>query len=540
MDDVRAVMDAVGSERAALFGASEGGHHVHPVRRHLPRAHRALVLVGSYAKRLWSAGLPLGADAEQRERDIDASSSATGARAGVSSARAQRGRTTRRCRGGSARTSRRSASPGAAAALIRMNTQIDVRDVLPTIRVPTLVLHRDGRSRRAGRGGALHRGADPGREVRRAARETTTCSWTGDTDALLDEVEEFLTGVRRGPDPDRVLATVLFTDIVGSTETASELGDRAWRELLERHHDGGPAGARALPRAARSTRRATASSRPSTARRAPSAARRAIVKAVRDLGLEIRAGLHTGEVEMRRRQVARHRRPHRRARRRAGAGPGEVLVSRTVKDLVAGSGIVFADRGEHALKGVPSRGSCLCRRERLRLSRLPDGSERCGGRAHDRRGPDGGQGQRVPGRRDPGGRARARARRPPGRGAGRRRCGLGAARARLRLSGRRGPGGRRRGLRQRRHDPQGQGAAAAGVRALPRGPAPVHVPPPGGRRGAHAVPRRTHGRGGGVRDRAAARRTAAAAGADVARSPAGWPRTAARATWSGPKADAGC
>ena len=174
--------------------------------------------------------------------------------------------------------------------------------------------------------------------------------WTGDATAILDEIEEFLTGVRRGPEPDRVLATVLFTDVVGSTELATRLGDRAWRDLLGRHH---AAVRRELGRW-RGREVDTAGDGflatfdgPARAIRCAAAA----VDAIRGFGMEIRAGVHTGEVEVSNgdlRGIAVHI-----GSRVAGlAGPGEVLVSRTVADLVAGSGIVLAERGEHELKGV--------------------------------------------------------------------------------------------------------------------------------------------------------------------------------------------
>jgi class 3 adenylate cyclase len=176
--------------------------------------------------------------------------------------------------------------------------------------------------------------------------------WVGDSDGLLDEVEEFLTGVRRGPEPDRILATVLFTDLVGSTELAARLGDRRWRRLLEAHNRtiaGELARWSGREVDSRGDGVLAAFDGPARAIRCACAIR----DGVRALGLEIRAGVHTGECELvgtRLEGVA----VHIGARVAALGGPGEVLVSRTVKDLVAGSGIDFADRGEHQLKGVPS------------------------------------------------------------------------------------------------------------------------------------------------------------------------------------------
>jgi class 3 adenylate cyclase len=245
---------------------------------------------------------------------------------------------------------RRSASPGAAVALLRMNTQIDVRGVLPTIRVPTLVLHRRGDRDADVEEGRWIASRIPGARLVELPGEDHL-PWVGDQDAVLDEVEEFLTGVRRGPDPDRVLATVLFTDIVGSTERAARLGDRAWQDLLELHH--------ALVRKELARFRGrevdTAGDGFLATFDGPARAVRCALSvrdAVRQLGVEIRAGVHTGEIEVAGEEV-RGIAVHIGARVAAAATAGEVLVSSTVKDLVAGSGIHLADRGSHALKGVP-------------------------------------------------------------------------------------------------------------------------------------------------------------------------------------------
>jgi pimeloyl-ACP methyl ester carboxylesterase len=234
MDDVRAVLDAVGSERAAVVGASEGGNlsilfaATHPERVH------ALVLAGVYAKRLWSPDYPWAPTPEQREQDtqlierewageMDVSQLAPSA---VADPALMRRITT---------FFRRSASPGAAVALNRMNAQIDTRSVLPTIRVPTLVLQRAGDREVNAQEERWIAGQIPNAKYVELPGDDHL-PWVGDSDTLLDEVEEFLTGIRRGPDPDRILATVLFTDIVGSTERAAAFGDRRWRELLAAHH----------------------------------------------------------------------------------------------------------------------------------------------------------------------------------------------------------------------------------------------------------------------------------------------------------------
>ncbi len=242
------------------------------------------------------------------------------------------------------------ASPGAEIARRRMNLELDVRHVLPTIRVPTLVLHRSGDpDEHIEEGRYLAQHIPGARFVELPGVDHWP--WVGDTDAILDEIGEFVTGVRPDREPDRVLATVLFTDIVTSTEHAVRLGDRRWRDLQERHH--------ALVRRELDRHRGrevdTAGDGFLATFDGPARAIRcakAISEGVRELGLEVRAGLHTGEVELRGEAVSGIA-VHTGARVMAQAGAGEVLVSSTVKDLVAGSGLAFEDRGVHALKGVP-------------------------------------------------------------------------------------------------------------------------------------------------------------------------------------------
>jgi class 3 adenylate cyclase len=245
---------------------------------------------------------------------------------------------------------RRSASPGAAAALLRMNTAIDTRSVLPTISVPTLLLCRVGDRDVSVEEERWIAGQIP-RSTFVELPGDDHLPWLGDTDALLDEVEVFLTGERRRPDPQRWLATVLFTDIVDSTATAAALGDRHWHDLLERHH--------ALVR--RELDRYggkeidTAGDGFFATFDGPARAVRcacAVEEAVAELGLEVRAGVHTGEVELVDGKVGGIA-VHIGARIAHEAGPGEVLVSSTVKDLVVGSGLRFRERGRTELKGVP-------------------------------------------------------------------------------------------------------------------------------------------------------------------------------------------
>ncbi|HEY6585013.1 MAG TPA: adenylate/guanylate cyclase domain-containing protein, partial [Gaiellaceae bacterium] len=347
MDDVRAVMDAAGSDRAALFGSSEGGlmsvlfSATYPARTH------ALVTHAIYAKRLWSPDYPWAPTPEARAAEIEATERSWGGEMDISVLAPSADEAFRRR---AVAYLRRSASPGAAVALLRMNSQIDVRPALPTISVPTLVLQREGDLDVKLEEARWIAGQIPGAKLVELPGNDHLI-WAGDVDELVDEVEDFLTGSRPAPASDRVLATVLFTDIVASTERASELGDRRWRELLEQHH-------RMVRRELERFRGREVDTAgdgflatfdgPARAVRCG----RAIQQAVADLGLEVRAGLHTGEVELTDGQVAGIA-VHTGARVAALAQPGEVLVSSTVKDLVAGSGLVFVERGTHELKGVP-------------------------------------------------------------------------------------------------------------------------------------------------------------------------------------------
>ncbi len=347
MDDVRAVMDAVGCERAALIGISEGGPMAALFAAIYPERTSALVLYGTYAKRQDpDEDYPWPVTREERiayagevERTWGGQADLGMLAPNADDALAEWWST----------RARAAAGPGAARDLILMNSAIDVRDVLPVVQAPTLVLHRTGdRDSNVEEGRYLAERIPGARFVELEGDDHLP--WV-DADQILDEVEEFLTGVRRGPGSDRVLATVLFTDVVGSTERAAELGDHAWRELIERHNavvrgeiarHGGivvdTAGDGVFARF----------DGPARAVRAASA----IVAAVHGLGLEVRAGVHTGEVELAGDGVAGIA-VHVGARISALAGPGEVLVSGTVKDLVAGSGLEFAERGATELRGVP-------------------------------------------------------------------------------------------------------------------------------------------------------------------------------------------
>jgi class 3 adenylate cyclase len=245
---------------------------------------------------------------------------------------------------------RQGASPAAAEALFRMNYDIDARHVLAAIAVPTLILHRTGdRPIPVEHGRYLAEHITSAKYVELPGDDHAP--WAGATDVLVDEIEEFLTGMRRGPESDRVLTTVLFTDIVDATRKAVELGDHQWRALLEQHH----AVVREHLRRFRGREIDTAGDGFLAAFDGPARAvqaAQAISDKVRLMGLDIRAGLHTGECEIAGSKLAGIA-IHIGARVAALAGAGEVLVSNTVKDLVAGSGVMFEDRGTHILKGVP-------------------------------------------------------------------------------------------------------------------------------------------------------------------------------------------
>ena len=347
MDDVSAVMDAAGSARAAIFGSSEGGLMSVLFAATYPERTEALIALAIYAKRIWSPDYPWAPTPEARASEIESVERTWGGEMDISDLAPSADDAFKRR---AVAYLRRSASPGAAVALLRMNTQIDVRHVLPTLRVPTLILQRvDDRDVTADEGRWIA-AQIPGAKYVELPGDAHLI-WAGDVDEVVDEVEEFLTGVRPAGEPDRVLATVLFTDIARSTEHAAALGDRRWAELLDEHH--------ALVRRELARFRGrevdTAGDGflatfdgPARAVRCAAAAR----DAVHALGLELRAGVHTGEVELSDGAV-RGIAVHAGARVAAAARPGEVLVSQTVRDLVAGSRIEFDDRGAHDLKGVP-------------------------------------------------------------------------------------------------------------------------------------------------------------------------------------------
>lgn len=349
MDDVRAVMDAAGSKRAALLGAGDGGMMAATFAATYPERVSALVLANSTARMSTAPDYPIGISPERVEM-LERVTEQTWGRPDIvtltnpSLAHDDVGRDA------FARLLRMAASPATALAVVRLLLQVDVRHVLSAIQAPTLVVHRTDNvllSVENGRFLADHipnarfveiPGADYGLGV-------------GDVDAMIDEVEEFLTGVRGHIDTDRMLATVLFTDIVSSTERASAVGDSRWGQTLDAHHDVARRQiSRYQGRLVKSTGDGLLATFDGPARAIQAAT--AIRDAAHRLGLEIRAGLHTGEIERHGDDVIGIG-VHIAARVLSVAEPGEVLVSRTVRDLVAGSGIGFTDRGTHRLKGVP-------------------------------------------------------------------------------------------------------------------------------------------------------------------------------------------
>jgi pimeloyl-ACP methyl ester carboxylesterase len=349
MDDLRAVMDAAGSRRAALFGVSEGGNMSVLFAATYPERTAALVTFGCFAKRVWSPDYPWAPTPESRELEYEHIEREWGKLMDLSQyipSRMNDAEFVRRL----AAYLRRSASPSAAVALLRMNTQIDVRAVLPAIAVPTLVVQRTDDHEVNVEEGRWMAARIPGARFVELPGDDHL-PWIGDQDSVLDEVQEFLTGIRPTRDVDRVLATVLFTDIVSSTEHIVRMGDKAWHDLLARHH----AMVRRELVSFRGREVNTAGDGFFATFDGPARGVRCaltIVTAARQLGAPIRAGLHVGEVELKGDTIAGMA-VHIGARVASLAGANEVLVSSTVKDLVSGSGLRFQDRGAHALKGMP-------------------------------------------------------------------------------------------------------------------------------------------------------------------------------------------
>jgi class 3 adenylate cyclase len=346
MDDVRAVMDAAQCKRGALFGASEGGPMSLLFAATYPERAQALVLCGTYAR------YPLASDDawKQHLEEIDR---LWGTGQYTLSRFLPSGKAEERMREVIARFERQSASPGAVIAIRKMNREIDVRHILPAIRVPTLVMHRAGDLVAPVDGARYLADNIPGAKFLELPGNDHYFLFEPEiVDRIAGETEEFLTGSRsQVADIDRVLATVLFTDIVDSTKRAAALGDRQWRTLLDRHDAAVQQQlARFRGREVKNLGDGFLATFDGPARAVRCAV--AICDSMRPLGIAVRSGLHTGEIEPKRNDVAGIA-VHIAARVAAQAEAGETLVSSTVRDLVAGSGLSFRDRGIHELKGLP-------------------------------------------------------------------------------------------------------------------------------------------------------------------------------------------
>jgi pimeloyl-ACP methyl ester carboxylesterase len=350
-DDVGAVMDAAGSEDAIVFGVARGATVSMLFAATHPERTKALILYAPVAKTVSTPDFPYGKTPEEQAMFFEEFVRQVGTGKNLE-LQAPSVADDERFVEWWARFERLVASPSAFRELGRILTEVDVREVLPAIHVPTLVIHREGDA------------IVPERQARYVADQIANAThvelpgedhlpFVGDADAILDEVERFVTGRRPVPEIDTVLATVLFTDIVDSTRRQAELGDTGWKDLVERHH----AIVRDLLKGHRGEEQDTAGDGFFVRFDGPARAIRcaqSIVESVRPLGIDVRAGLHTGECEIvdgKAGGIA----VSIGARVMANAGPSEVLVSQTVKDLVAGSGLAFEDAGEHELKGVPDR-----------------------------------------------------------------------------------------------------------------------------------------------------------------------------------------
>jgi pimeloyl-ACP methyl ester carboxylesterase len=350
-DDVRAVMDAAGSERAALFGISEGGPMSVLFAATHPERVSALVLHGAMGRTTEAPDYPWAAPAEAlRESAAELIAPYWGQQAeGMVELFSPSLAGDPQATEFTARLERSAASPAMVQQIFEMFLDVDVRAILPTIQVPTLVIHRRGDrvvNRRAGE--ELAARIPDARYVELPGMDHVP--WAGNAEEVLGEAEEFLTGVRTLPEPERVLATVMFTDIVASTERAAEFGDARWRELLAAHQ----AAVRQELGRFRGREVKTLGDGYLATFDGPARAIQcgsAIAEATRSLGLEVRIGLHCGEVELMDGDVGGIA-VHIAARVGALAAGSEVLVSSTVKDLVAGSGISFVDRGAQQLKGI--------------------------------------------------------------------------------------------------------------------------------------------------------------------------------------------
>ncbi len=350
MSDVQAILNEVGSKRAALFGVSEGGPMSILFAATYPSRTVALIVYGSYARKSWAPDHPYGWTNDHFDTFFKNVEEKWGTPAGFDfSEWAPSLATNPALLSGLAAYFRAGGSPGAVRAVMQMNRDIDVRGILSSLSVPTLILHRTGDRITSIEQGRYLASRIPGAKLVEFPGEDHM-PMVGDSDAILNEIQEFLTGSRQVSDLDRVVTTVMFTDIVNSTEKAAQLGDRKWCDLLDNFY--------ALTRRQLDRFRGReidiAGDGMFATFDGPARAVRCaqtIGENAKSLGIEIRAGVHTGEVEIMGEKVGGLA-VHIGARVAARAGAGEVLVSSTVKDLVAGSGLQFRDHGNHALKGV--------------------------------------------------------------------------------------------------------------------------------------------------------------------------------------------
>ncbi|MEA2675670.1 MAG: hypothetical protein QOI92_2862 [Chloroflexota bacterium] len=349
MDDLSAVLEAVGSSRAAIVGCIAGGYLAMLYAASFPERVSSLVLVDAYPRGARAVDYPCGLEPGVLSGNLHSIEDRWGD--GVLLDFLGPGLAgDRDLRRDWSRYERSSSSPRSARAMIAMMYDSDVREVLPAIRVPTLVIHHEDATRLPICHAEYLAEHIPGARLVRLPG-VDNFLWAGDQTEMVGQIQEFVTGQRATEEPDRQLATVLFTDIVGSTERAAALGDRRWRELLEEHH----AIVRGELRRFRGREIDTAGDGFLATFDGPARGIRcalAIGTALGPLGIEIRAGLHTGEIELMGSSIGGIA-VHIAARVSAMAGTGEVLVTRTVTELVAGSGVTFEDRGDRELKGVP-------------------------------------------------------------------------------------------------------------------------------------------------------------------------------------------
>ena len=351
MDDIRAVMDAAGSKRAAMLGLSEGGPLSTLFAATYPARTAALIMYGAYAKWIRADDYPWAPTREEHEAALKAYEKHWGTPIGLKTL-APSVANDEQMRQWWAHYLRMSASPGAGVTLYRMNIEVDIRAILPTIRVPTLILHRSGDRLLPCQGARYMAEQIPAAKFVELPGDDHM-AWIGNTDPLLAEIQEFLTGEPPILEADRVLATVLFIDIVQSTQRATAIGDSRWRDLVGNYQQQvGKEVARLGGRVVNTAGDGVFAIFDGPARAIKCA--RAVRDVVGTLGLAIRSGIHTGECVIEGNDVTGVA-VHIGARVAARANPREILLSSTVKDLIAGSRIECSDRGSHVLKGVAGR-----------------------------------------------------------------------------------------------------------------------------------------------------------------------------------------